>query len=66
MEIEEAKLTRPDLVDIHLVVSGVGVFGEPAQVRFLAFAPGATRLAASGLTALTGSDFLHFLRAKLT
>jgi hypothetical protein len=31
----------------------------------LVFAPGVTRLAASGLTALTGSDFLHFLRAKL-
>ena len=31
----------------------------------LVFAPGVTRLAAGGLTALTGSDFLHFLRAKL-
>lgn len=31
----------------------------------LVFAPGVTRLAASGLTALTGSDFLHFVRAKL-
>lgn len=31
----------------------------------LVFAPNATRLAASGLTALTGSDFLHFARAKL-
>ncbi|HEX4791497.1 MAG TPA: DUF1360 domain-containing protein [Actinospica sp.] len=30
------------------------------------FAPRATRLAASGLAALTGSDFLHFARAKLT
>jgi hypothetical protein len=30
------------------------------------FAPQATRLAASGLAALTGSDFLHFARAKLT
>lgn len=31
----------------------------------LVFTPGVTRLAASGLTALTGSDFLHFARAKL-
>jgi hypothetical protein len=30
------------------------------------FAPRATRLAASGLAALTGSDFPHFARAKLT
>ena len=32
----------------------------------LVFAPRVTRLAAGGLTALTGSDFLHFARAKLT
>lgn len=30
------------------------------------FAPRATRLAAAGLAALTGSDFLHFARAKLS
>jgi hypothetical protein len=30
------------------------------------FAPAATRLAASGLAALTGADFLHFARAKLS
>ncbi|WP_051452138.1 DUF1360 domain-containing protein [Actinospica robiniae] len=29
------------------------------------FAPRATRLAASGLAALAGSDFLHYVRAKL-
>jgi len=29
------------------------------------FAPRATRLAASGLAALAGSDFLHYARAKL-
>ncbi|HET9172377.1 MAG TPA: DUF1360 domain-containing protein [Actinospica sp.] len=29
------------------------------------FAPRATRLAAAGLAALTGSDFLHFARARL-
>ncbi len=31
----------------------------------LVFAPGVTRLAAGGLTALTGSDFLHLLRSKI-
>jgi len=43
-----------------------GMWIATALSAGLVFAPGATRLAAAGLTALTGSDFLHFARAKLT
>ena len=44
----------------------VGMWIATGLSAGLVFAPGVTRLAASGLTALTGSDFLHFVRARLT
>jgi hypothetical protein len=43
----------------------VGMWIATALSAGYVFAPRATRLAASGLAALTGSDFLQFARAKL-
>lgn len=42
-----------------------GMWVATALAAGAVFAPRATRLAASGLAALTGSDFLQFVRARL-
>jgi hypothetical protein len=42
-----------------------GLWASTGLAAGLVFAPRATRLAAGTLTALVGSDLLHFLRARL-